>query len=194
MHNRALPSAFSAFVQYSCSYTRNACCRSHQPNMSCVFTSQRMFGQNFKMWAPAIKHNNNKKCNQLLNTHWSVGIIRGASKQSQGYILHSSLGYETTPHSCAVSYQVLRQSRNAGTKACKGRTNSSLQGNWMAPQQNSRCSAFLLPPHHKSSISVFIKFFFELVMLRLDFVFVCFEEEEGNSLVRASNTAIICHK
>lgn len=135
-----------------------------------------------------------KKSNQLLNTHWSVGIIRGASKQSQSYILHSSLGYETTPHSCAVSYQVLRQSRNAGTKACKGRTNSSLQGNWMAPQQNSRCSAFLLPPHHKSSISVFIKFFFELVMLRLDFVFVCFEEEEGNSLVRASNTAIICHK
>lgn len=44
-----------------------------------------------------------KKSNHLLNTHQSVGIIRGASKQSQSYILHSSLGCETTPRSCAWS-------------------------------------------------------------------------------------------
>lgn len=31
-------------------------------------------------------------------------------------------------------------------------------------------------------------------MLRLDFLFVCFEEKQGNSLTGASNTAIICHK
>lgn len=31
-------------------------------------------------------------------------------------------------------------------------------------------------------------------MLHLDCLFVCFEEERGNSLIRASNTAIICHK
>lgn len=61
MHYRALPSAFSAFAQYACSYTGNAYCRSHQPNMPCVFTSQRMFGQNFKMRAPATSHNRKTK-------------------------------------------------------------------------------------------------------------------------------------
>lgn len=52
-----------------------------------------------------------------------------------------------------------KQSRSTGTKACKGRTAAS-RAIGMAPQQNSRCSAFLLPPHHKSSVSVFINFFF----------------------------------
>lgn len=144
MYNRPLPSAFSAFAQYSCSYKGNAYCRSHQPNMPYVFTSQRMFGQNFKMWAPATTHNR-KKSNQLLNTHWSVGIIRSASKQSQGYILHSSLGCETIPFSCAVFYQVLRQSRSTSTKACKGRTNSSLQGNWDGTTAEQQVFSFSSP-------------------------------------------------
>lgn len=81
----------SAFARYSCSYTGNAYCRSQQANMPCVFTSQQMFGQNFRVWAPAIRQ---KKI--FLNTYLSAGIIGGASKQPQGYILCSSLGCETT--------------------------------------------------------------------------------------------------
>lgn len=63
----------------------------------------------------------------------------------------------------------------------------------MAAEQQVFSSSSPTPPQ-KLSFCLFFFFFLELFMLHLDFLFVCFEEEQGNSLVRASNNAILCPK
>lgn len=87
-----------------------------------------------------------KKSNQLLNTSWSAGIIRDASKQSQGYLhLALLLRLWDNPMLLCCLLRVLRQSRNTGTKAYKGRTNSSLQGNWDGTTAEQQVFSFSSP-------------------------------------------------
>lgn len=57
--------------------------------------------------------------------------------------------------------QVLRQSRNTGTKACKGRTNSSLQGNWDGTTAEQQVFSFSSPtPPQKLNFCLYFFFFF----------------------------------
>lgn len=94
---------------------------------------------------------------------------------------------------CVRFYPELRQSRNTHTQASQDRNHSSLRGN----RDGSRAAGvqlFLSHPTTKAQFLSLFFFFLELFMLHLDFLFVCFEKEQGNSLVRASNNAILCPK